>query len=1399
MPTDQSTSSLWRFLGAFSIAAQNTYRYANIASHHVLGGFLKLLLVAYFLFCALFLTLRYAVLPNIDAYKPNIEQLASRTLGRPVSADVLEASWRGLRPHLMLTNVVVHDANGQPALILPKVSATIAWSSVLVADLRLHRLEISQPDMAIRRDRGGNLHVGGIYVDMGKEGDGKGLDWVLSQQEIVIRGGRLSWLDEKRNAPELALQHVDFVLRNNWRRHGFALKATPPASFAQPLDVRADFEHPRFADRVSDVSRWKGELYADMRQADLTVWKAYVDYPIQLTQGQGSVRAWLNFDHAKVADFSADLSLSNVSTRLRRDLQPLDLVQVDGRISVREELDPEIDNGTPTFGAHGHAIALTDFSFKTKEGLLFPTTTLSERFTPARGDQPEKFEIKADLLDLHTLANFVERFPLAAGQHEMLADFLPRGQVKNFTAQWQGSYPNLAAYRVRGQFAGLSMKAQAPRPARPKLGKLPAQAAIPGIPGFENLTGAVDATDKGGSFALESRQLKLNLPGYFSEPVMSFETLNMQANWAFQNNDHLLLQIDRMDFLQDGVAGSITGKHLMPLDAGQGKSLGQIDVSGKIAELDLHKIGRYLPLQTPEVTRTWLAGALEAGTAQNVAVRIKGNLSEFPFHAEPAGSKSRGEFTVSGQIANGKLNYDPGSLGRDGKSPMWPTLEDIQGTILFDRNRMEIRATSASTGGVALTKVRAVIPDILAEGLLLDIEGDAEGALQNFIGYVNASPVAEWIGDFTQESKASGNARLALKLQLPLHQLHDAKVQGALQFTGNDVTLFDAMPTMSGTSGKLEFTETGIALPSMKSNFLGGTVAVSGGTQRDGTIIVKASGGLTAEGVRKAYPAPAMQRVGQRISGSTRYAATISVKKKGRPEIVIESTLQGIGLDFPEPLNKPAQDAMPFRLELTGKAGTDAATLRDEIRVSAGAAIAAYYERQKSTEKNAAWRVVRGGIGINVPAPMPDSGLIANVSVRSLNIDAWNRLVTTIIGSDKPGLSASTDTAALAQYIEPEVLAARATELIVAGKKLDNVVVGASHQKGSWQANIDSEQASGYITWNESPSGRGLGKVTARLASLVIPKSAASDVSDLLDGKQTSTQIPALDITAENFELFGKRFGHLELIANNARNASMPEWRISKLVIVNPDGELKASGKWGIKEGESQSSLNYVLNIADAGKLLDRFGFNNVLRGGKGRMEGELSWKGMPFALDIPTLNGRLSIDIGAGQFLKVDPSAAKLLSVLSLQSLARRLTLDFRDVFSEGFAFDGVVGSAIITRGIAITDNFKMRSVSATVLMDGAADINKETTNLHVVIIPEINAGAASIVYALAVNPVIGLGTFLAQLFLREPLMRAFTFEYQIAGPWKDPAITKLNRKNDTTVSPDAATGAAQNSGTVN
>jgi uncharacterized protein YhdP len=328
------------------------------------------------------------------------------------------------------------------------------------------------------------------------------------------------------------------------------------------------------------------------------------------------------------------------------------------------------------------------------------------------------------------------------------------------------------------------------------------------------------------------------------------------------------------------------------------------------------------------------------------------------------------------------------------------------------------------------------------------------------------------------------------------------------------------------------------------------------------------------------------------------------------------------------------------------------------------------------------------------------------------------------------------------------------------------------------------------------PQGGGAGRVHARLARLGIAASAATQVENLLD--QQPGSIPALDIVVDDFELKGRKLGRLEIDAVNrgpgtvAREGGIREWRLNKLSLTVPEANFTASGNWAALGAQAvapggprqpaalgerrRTSMKFRLDIGDAGQLLGRFGMRDVVRRGRGPMEGSVSWVGSPLALDYPSMTGSFNVNVEAGQFLKADPGLAKLLGVLSLQSLPRRLSLDFRDVFSEGFAFDFVRGDITIEQGMASTNNLQMKGVNAAVLMEGKADIARETQDLKVLVVPEINAGTASLV-ATAINPAIGLGTFLAQMFLREPLMKAATQEFHIDGTWADPRVTRVGR----------------------
>jgi uncharacterized protein YhdP len=369
------------------------------------------------------------------------------------------------------------------------------------------------------------------------------------------------------------------------------------------------------------------------------------------------------------------------------------------------------------------------------------------------------------------------------------------------------------------------------------------------------------------------------------------------------------------------------------------------------------------------------------------------------------------------------------------------------------------------------------------------------------------------------------------------------------------------------------------------------------------------------------------------------------------------------------------------------------------------------------------------------------------------------------------------------------------------------LVIGGSREGLIWRANLDARELSGYLEYRQ-PSGNNPGRVYARLARLSLENAQASDIEATLNEQPAS--IPALDVVVEDLELRGRKFGRVEVEAVNrglgqvAREGGVREWRLNKLNVILPEATLSASGNWvainaqsptanptpspatspalagprGARPAEPRRTvMNFKLEVADSGELLKRFGMPGLIKGGKAHLDGTVGWIGSPASLDYPSLNGNFGINVEAGQFLKADPGIAKLLGVLSLQSLPRRLTLDFRDVFSEGFAFDYVRGSVTIASGVASTNNLQTKGVNAGVLMEGKADIARETQDIRVVVVPEINAGTASLLTTI-INPALGLGTFLAQLILRRPVIAAATQEFHIDGSWADPRVTRVPRK---------------------
>jgi uncharacterized protein (TIGR02099 family) len=1366
---------------------------------------LWVVLAAWGLFALTWGTLHFFIVPRIGEWRPELERWASASVGVPVRVGEIRAEPRGdatgwlptLMPSLALRDVQLFDPQGRPALQLPLVRASVSVGSLW--RLGFDQVVIDQPVLDVRRTAQGRIEVAGLDLsDPGGDGSA-GADWFFSQSEFVIQGGTVRWIDDLRSQPPLALNALTLVVRNTARTHHIRLDATPPPDWGQRFSLRARLREPLLnlgrsrAPGQAPWQRWDGELYADFEHVDVAQLRAYVDWSdwgVEVRSGQGALRAWADVAHGQVAGATADLALQGVAVQLGPQLPALLLDDLGGRLAAQ-------------WDAQGLGLTTHNLRFRTREGAVWPGGVLHLKHTAGTAQRPASLALTADQLDLSALTAIATRLPLASTTHQLLARLQPAGRVEGLSASWQGASPLAAAadpppdataahwpsgtYQAKGRVTGLALTSE-------PSGQMSASGLYP-LPGRPGLTGATvdfDLNQAGGRAQWTLLNGAIDLPGVFEDTRLPVNRLEADTSWRIAG-ERIDVEVNRLRLANADTEGTAQLRwHTSdPARSASGSRFpGVLDLTATLSRANATRVHRYLPLTIGTETRRYVREAVRAGAARRVDFRLQGDVYDMPFDAPGA----TGVFRIGAQLQGLDFAYVPTYLQTPG-DVAWPSLRGVTGELVLDR--AALRLTGLQGGIDAAPNVQLSQADIriddLAHQSTLVVNARAQGPASELLGFVHNSPLNAMTGQALARTRIGGPANVQFQLSLPFFDMPATAVAGTVQFSGNDVQISPESPLLGRATGTLQFSEKGFSVAAAQARLYGGEVRFEGGMRPDASgtarIQFRGQGSVSAEGLRDAGLG-FVSRLFQNARGSTAYTAQLGFRA-GVPELQVSSNLQGMAINLPAPLDKSADASLPLRFEssVLTVVNEEAHTDRLAVQLGAPASPLASLQYERDIRGNEP-QVLRGsvavGLGGGETAPLPTDGVLGNVRLDRLNVDAWERAFASATGVDvrspTPALAPRADAVPSASlgYL-PTTLAVRADRLTVAGRVFNGVVLGGVREGAQWRANIDADELNGYVAYRQPGAGTA-GSVFARLTRLNLAPTVATDVEQLL---QQPASVPALDIAVDELQVANRHLGRIEIEAvNRAGSARSSEWRLTQLNLSLPEARLSATGNWATQEAphgagtalQRRTALNFRLDIDDSGQLLTRLGREGVVRGGKGRMEGRIGWLGSPLALDYPSLSGQLQLEIERGQFLKVDPGAAKLLGVLSLQALPRRLVLDFRDVFSEGFAFDFVRGDARIDQGVVFTNNLQMKGINAAVLMEGTADLAREQQDLKVVVVPEINAGTASLI-ASAINPAVGLGSFLAQFLLRQPLQSAATQEFHITGGWADPQIEKIQR----------------------
>ncbi|WP_245598131.1 YhdP family protein [Ottowia thiooxydans] len=1315
--------------------------------------------------------LHWIIVPRIDEFRPRLEQMASRAASTPVTIGAIEAESNGLVPSISLRDVRVHDLSGRAGLVIPRV--LVAFSVLSLSKRELEQLVIDQPQLELRRTADGRLLVGGVDMSGDASASIEASDWFFSQSEFLVRGGKVSWVDESRNVPPVTFSDVQFIARNGFGRHQLRLDATPEPAWGERFTLIGQFRQPLLSLHSGQWRDWDGQVFANFSRADVSQLGQYVDLEadmgVDLQAGQGALRLWTDVKKGQFTNLTADLALGAVSATFGPKLEPLAFASLAGRI------------GWSNLGA-GVEVTTRDLNFVDADGVAWPGGNVRLSYRDGAAGAVPGGDFSGDRLDLAALAKIAQRLPLSPEVGRQLRDHPVKGLIEHIEGRWSGPLDAPRDWRLQTKISQLSVGARpAPQP--------PSGKPVAGMPGVEGATLQLEALPTGGSAVLEVKNGALEFPGVFAEPRIPVAEFKVASRWRSKGGQ-FTIDVDQLALRNQDATATFKGRwNTTPGKQGPARFPGELDLSGNFSRANGARVYRYLPLGIAAEARDYVQHAVLKGEARDMAVRVKGDLNRIGEDSLGSG----GAFRFSGQVRGVTLAYVPRALQPEGEAP-WPALEDLSGELIFDHNTMQVnhaKGTVQGYPGWQFTQIQAGIADLHHTRVLVDAQG--KGTLESALGIVRTSPVGGFIGHALDRATGSGDAALQLKLDLPVSHIHEAKAEGRVNLAGNDVRIAPDTPLLAQANGAITFSDAGFAIQDARARWLGGEVRLSGGTSKTAPpgekvgekgvppVVLHAAGTFSAEALREMAEWGPVPEVARLASGSAAYEARMSFRGD-EPELLVTSDLRGMAFDLPAPLEKQAEATLPLRFESGPVTGAEG---RSRFRLTVGEQLALEFQRDTKSG-----RTLRGAIGVGqaavTPLALPASGVHADLQLPRLDVGAWETTLAAVFSSAKKEPAASAEGGFV-----PTAWSLRTGELVLDDRTVHDVNAKGTRQGNTWRANVQARELAGRVDYTEGTDGRA-GKVLARLSHLTIP--AGSD--DQSVQAQPITHMPALDVVAEDFELRGKKLGRLEINAVNHDTAptsqvgALQTWELTRFVVRSPEAVFTASGRWEAlarrpavshdprgpraPDDPRRTTLDFKLDIRDAGALLTRFDMPGVLARGQGVLSGDLNWRGSPMSPHYPSMAGKVHLDVGAGQFLKADPGVAKLLGVLSLQALPRRLTLDFRDIFSTGFAFDFVRGDVAIARGIAQTNNLQMKGVNAAVLMDGSADIDKETQDLRVLVVPEIDAGTAALV-ATAINPAIGLVTFLAQLVLKRPLSQANTKEFHIGGSWDNPTVQKL------------------------
>jgi len=793
---------------------------------------------------------------------------------------------------------------------------------------------------------------------------------------------------------------------------------------------------------------------------------------------------------------------------------------------------------------------------------------------------------------------------------------------------------------------------------------------------------------------------------------------------------------------------------------------GELDIFASIEPIALNTVSQLFPVSVMgKNTDAFLTRAFAGeGDVSKVDILWHGKPKNFPF------ADNTGIFQAHVDIQDSDFVF----------SSKWPALTELDLSVYFHNGSLVMESESGKLAGIQIGEMSAAIPRLHPDSTLT-IYANGAGTGEALTSLMTQSSIASSLGRILDEEvQVTGPLSANLKLDIPLRG-KNIRATGDAHLVGNPVYIPSTKMLFDNTKGSLHFDNANIDGTGLSAELLNQSVVVGvkGVQSSQYDLNVDLKGHWHLHPLAKYVKSELIDYV----DGETDWQASVDVvlsKSQFSYKGQLSADLTEVVSVLPAPFYSAQGSDLPLQLFSEGnlQASTINATLGDNIQFDG---VLPHQEMQFSRAHLSLGdaELDNRGTGFSIAANLPQA-----------DVEEWFTALHTLIAGSKSGNKseksnpgAATDLGARKANLfgVPSRVFVTTDTLTLAEHTLTNVALTAREQDKDWLLQVDAKEARGTIRVNADVMAQGV-EINADYLALNSPQTEPEATTNLLveeAGKQDSAyarQLDPLDLPPIYFYCRLCRKNDIDLGEITLDAVKTDEGiHIRQFLMRSKDAAVNATGYWQHEGNDIITSVTGELTSPDAGQMLKQHGVSSGIKDSEATVKFELDWPSSPFELTPTTVTGNIDWSLTDGYLTELSDKGSRIFTLFSLNSLVRKLSLDFRDVFASGFFYDKMGGTLQIADGRAYTDDTEIDGGAGEIEINGYTNLATGELNYNVSFAPNVTGNLPILVYFLATPP-----TALAALALDKVLTSAKVISnvnYSVTGTISDPKFDEVKR----------------------